>query len=117
MRTDEYLATSFALAGLASGGMRTAPPGVAVIGKTPDLDKPGAIGPGERRLNRPWKRNAKADWRENSGQLRQAIGEGYPIRDASPSKGGGFLRSERNLLENRGWLFNRGTSYWYPPGW
>jgi hypothetical protein len=49
------------------------------------------------------------------------MAEGLPIRDASVNpitgaleKNTGFLRAERNLLENQGWKFNGGTGYWHP---
>ncbi|HEU5477535.1 MAG TPA: SwmB domain-containing protein [Gaiellaceae bacterium] len=89
-----------------------------VIGRGSDLAEPGALRPGEYKLSWPSKLpDYKAEWKVNSGLLRQAINRGLPIRDASPGDTGGvFLNAERNLLEDRGWSFDPNTSYWYPPG-
>jgi RHS repeat-associated protein len=93
-----------------------------VIGKLKDLHKPGALKAGERLLDWSWLRNTKLDWKENSSQLREAIREGRPIRDASVDPIGGelidntgFLRAERNLLKNHGWRYNSSTNLWSPP--
>jgi len=86
-----------------------------VIGKLADL-KDG-VRPGERTLDLPDKGNPKANWAQNSSKLRDAMAEGKPIRDASAGKPGsntGFLRAERNLLQEHGWTL-RGD-YWYAPG-
>ncbi len=91
--------------------------GVAVIGKLGDLRKPGALNPGERTLDWPDQGSPKLNWDQNSGRLREAMGEGYPIRDLSPDKSGGFLAAERELLGYHNWQFDPATSYWYPPGW
>jgi hypothetical protein len=46
---------------------------------------------------------------------------GQPIRDATVESAGrlinntGFLRTERNLLETQGWIYNQATRMWYPP--
>jgi hypothetical protein len=79
------------------------------------------LGPGERTLDLPDQGNPQANWAQNSSKLREAMSEGQPIRDASaeplangkPANNTGFLRAERNLLENHGWTYNNG--YWYPP--
>jgi hypothetical protein len=92
-----------------------------VLGKTADLEAPGALRPGEKTLDLPNLGNPKANWAQNSSKLRQAMSEGQPIRDVStepmvngaPGKNTGFLRAERNLLENHGWKIRDG--YWYPP--
>jgi hypothetical protein len=49
------------------------------------------------------------------------MSEGKPLRDASgepmvngkPGNNTGFLRAERNLLENHGWSYR--DAYWFPP--
>jgi hypothetical protein len=35
-------------------------------------------------LDLPWQRDPKLDWRQNAGQLRDAMRQGRPIRDADP---------------------------------
>ena len=66
--------------------------------------------------------NPKANWKQNSGVLRQEVRKGQPIRDASVDSAGnlrdntGFLRAERNLLENQGWKYDPSTQTWNPPG-
>ncbi len=101
------------------GSLRT------VIGKVDDLQAPGAIGSGERTLldRLPNQGSPRANWAQNDGVLRQEMGRGMPIRDASidPATGElvsntGFLRAERNLLESRGWTYDPKTTMWYPPG-
>ena len=101
------------------GSLRT------VIGKTGDLEAPGAIGSGERTLldRLPDQGSPAANWAQNDGVLRQEMGRGMPIRDASvnPVTGAletntGFLRAERNLLDSRGWTYDPKTTMWYPPG-
>jgi len=92
-----------------------------VIGKKTALDQPGTIRPGERELDLPNLNDPKANWAQNSSRLREAMSEGKPIRDVSaeplvngrPANNTGFLRAERNLLENHGWTYSGG--YWNPP--
>ena len=100
------------------GSLRT------VIGKTGDLEAPGAIGSGERTLldSLPNQGSPRANWAQNDGVLRQEMGRGMPIRDASvnPVTGAletntGFLAAERNLLQSRGWTFDPKTTMWSPP--
>jgi len=88
-----------------------------VIGRGADLAKPGALKAGERALSWPSKMpNAAAEWKINSGLLRQEMQRGLPIRDISPGNTGGmFLNAERNLLQNHGWTFDASTSLWMPP--
>jgi hypothetical protein len=84
-----------------------------VIGRVKDLQK---LGPGEKSLldRLPDLGSPKANWKQNSGVLRQEMNRGLPIRDASVGDTGGqFLNAERNLLRDRGWTFD-GT-YWNPP--
>ena len=68
-------------------------------------------------LNRlPDRGSPKANWKQNSGVLRQEMARGKPIRDASPGDTSGqFLNAERNLLRDRGWTFDSKTNYWNPP--
>src|SRR5258705_13798381 len=89
-----------------------------VIGKLADVEAPGAIKAGERALvdELPNQGSPRANWAQNSSKLREAMSEGNPIRDASAGKPGsntGFLRAERNVLENHGWTLK--GDYWYPP--
>jgi hypothetical protein len=96
--------------------------GGVVIGKQVHLDTPGTVRPGERQLDLPNLNNPKGNWAQNSSRLREAMSEGKPIRDVSaeplvngkPGNNTGFLRAERNLLENHGWTLRDG--YWNPPG-
>ncbi|SBT04402.1 hypothetical protein ACCAA_1350001 [Candidatus Accumulibacter aalborgensis] len=86
-----------------------------VIGRVKDLR---SLQAGEQSLldRLPNLGNPKANWAQNSGVLRQEIGRGLPIRDASPlDTTGQFLNAERNLLIDRGWTFDRATNYWVPP--
>lgn len=88
--------------GAGSGGT---PPGGGglVIGRGGDLAQPGALGPGEYKLSWPPTSTTRSEWKINSGLLRQEMGRGLPIRDASPGDSGGwYLNAERNLL--RTWL-------------
>jgi len=97
----------------------------AVIGKVADLQAPGAIGPSERTLlsQLPNQGSPAANWAQNSGVLRSELARGVPIRDASvnPVTGAlennsGFLRAERYLLQDRGWIYDPKTHLWMPPG-
>jgi RHS repeat-associated protein len=86
-----------------------------VIGRVSDLQN---LGPNEQSLldRLPNKGNPQANWRQNSGVLREEMARGLPIRDASPGDTGGqFLNAERNLLQSRGWTFDSSTNYWMPP--
>ena len=95
--------------------------GTVVIGKMTDLNAKGALAKGERTLDLPNLGDPQANWAQNSSRLREAMNEGRRIRDASaeplkkgrPANNTGFLRMERNLLENHGWTYHDG--YWYPP--
>jgi hypothetical protein len=87
-----------------------------VIGRVDDLKN---LGSGERSLidRLPNQGSPKANWKQNSGVLRQEMGRGLPIRDASPGNTKGqFLNAERNLLQDHGWKFDIKTNYWVPPG-
>lgn len=93
-----------------------------VIGKTADIT-PGKLGSGERTLldRLPDQGGPRSNWRQNSSVLRQEMGKGLPIRDASVDRAGnltnntGFLRAERNLLQNHEWNYNPKTQLWSPP--
>ena len=85
-----------------------------VIGKVADLKE--GVQPGERTLDLPDQGNPQSNWAQNSGRLREAMNEGRPIRDASagnPGSNTGFLRAERNLLQDHGWTLQ--GEYWVPP--
>jgi RHS repeat-associated protein len=115
------------LAGLAipgvtglGAGFRGAKGGTLVIGKLKDLD-PGTLQRGEFALEWLNKGSDKSNWQENSRLMREIMSENRPIRDASVDsvtgavrENTGFLRAERNLLENRGWAYNPQTRHWYP---
>jgi len=114
------LALTMALPAKAAGVGEPGP--TSVIGKLDDLKKPGALKSGESTLKLPDKGNPKANWKQNSGALRAEMGKGQPIRDASvnPKTGAlrdntGFLRAERELLQNKGWTYDPKTTKWYPP--
>jgi len=95
----------------AKGGAET----TTVIGRVKDLQK---LGPGEKSLldRLPNLGNPKANWQQNAGVLREEMRLGRPIRDASPlDKTGQFLNAERNLLKERGWMFDEATNFWMPP--
>ena len=88
-----------------------------IIGKVDDLTKSGSVREGESTLLDP-----KANWKQNSTVLREAMGLGRPIRDVSVDpqtgeliKNTGFLKAERNLLRNQGWSYDIDTRTWKPP--
>jgi RHS repeat-associated protein len=91
-----------------------------VIGKVDDLKN---LRPGEQSLlsRLPNRGSPQANWHQNSGVLRQEMGRGLPIRDATVDSTGrlinntGFLRAERNLLECHGWCYNPSSTMWTPP--
>jgi hypothetical protein len=87
-----------------------------VIGRSDDLSN---LRSGERSLmgRLPNQGSPRANWKQNSGILRQEMRRGLPIRDASPGNNGGiFLNAERNLLKTNGWKFDTRSNYWLPPG-
>ena len=94
--------------------------GTTVIGKVNDLKN---LRPGEQSMlgRLPNRGDPQANWHQNSGVLRQEMGRGLPIRDASVDSAGnlinntGFLRAERHLLQSRGWTYNPSTTMWHPP--
>jgi RHS repeat-associated protein len=96
--------------------------GAVVIGKMRDLNKPGTLRAGERILELADLGTDKLNWEQNSRLLREAMREGRPIRDASvdPRTGAlientGFLRAERNTLDNHSWKYNPKDRHWHSP--
>ena len=90
-----------------------------VIGRMNDLEAPGAIGEDEYTLLEkltPDLGSPRANWYRNASVLRGELRAGVKqIRDASPGdREGQFLNAERNLLENRGWVFDSTTNRWMP---
>ena len=93
-----------------------------VIGKVKDLQ---VLNAGEKSLldRLPNLGEPTANWAQNSGVLREEMGRGLPIRDATvnPATGeliqhpGSFLNAERNLLQSQGWSYNPATTLWSPP--
>ena len=84
--------------------------------------KPDGWKDGDFMLNLPNKGSAKANWKQNSGYLREQMNKGSPIYDSyrDPKTGqqiptGGGLNAERNLLESRGWQYNSSTGAYHPP--
>ncbi|PID64493.1 MAG: hypothetical protein CR962_01445, partial [Gammaproteobacteria bacterium] len=99
----------------APGSLVASKRGTTVIGRVKDLKN---LEQGERSLldRLPNQGSPKANWKQNSGVLRQEMTKGQPIRDASPGDTAGqFLNAERNLLKDRGWTFDSKTNYWMPP--
>ena len=90
--------------------------GGLVIGKLDDVGKPTGWRPGDHTLNLPPLPPEPGRWAQNARELQNAIDKGRPIRDVSPTKGGGFLDRERNLLRENGWKFDPETSLWSPGG-
>ncbi|NRA40525.1 MAG: RHS repeat-associated core domain-containing protein [Planctomycetes bacterium] len=84
---------------------------------------------GDRFLNLPNQGSAKANWKQNSGRLREEMGNGNPIFDSyrnpvtgkqipagqTPTSGGRFLNAERQLLESKGWKYNEASGAYLPP--
>ncbi len=107
--------TPYVSAGMVKAAAKAAEESTVVIGRVKDLQKLGA---NEKSLldRLPNQGSPKANWKQNSGVLREEMGKGKPIRDASPGDSSGqFLNAERNLLQDRGWLFDGKTNLWNPP--
>lgn len=93
---------------------------ITVIGKLVDLR---SLRAGERTMldRLPNLGSPRANWKQNSGVLRQEMARGRPIRDASVDASGrlinntGFLRAERDLLQSHGWTYDPSTTMWNPP--
>ena len=104
------------------GGKQVTKGGDKIIGRTGDLSNTKLVKPRESPLdvkvvrNPDGSINSKATWKSNSSVLRKAMSEDQPIRDVSPGDTRGqFLNAERNLLESRGWTFDKSSNYWNPP--
>lgn len=93
-----------ARAGAKEGGL--------VIGKMDDLGKASGWRTGDYTLNLPKLPPGPGRWAQNERELMNAMSTGRPIRDVSPTQGGGFLVRERNLLMENGWRFDPKTSLW-----
>jgi hypothetical protein len=77
---------------------------------------------GDYMLHLPDKGSPAANWAQNSGRLREAMGHGKPIFDSYrdvltgeqiPTRG--FLNAERNLLESHGWQYDFKSGAYNPP--
>ena len=96
--------------------VRPSPDRRVVIGRGKDIENhPNRIdlppyGLGPRGVLDP-----RATWKQNAGQLREAMRSRRPIQDLARSgdNRGPYLNAERALLEERGWT--RRGGYWYPP--
>ncbi len=102
------------------------PADVVVIGKfDPATNEIRAtFRPGERSLlsQLPNQGSAPGNYVQNSRVLRTEMQRGVPIRDAevNPISGElanntGFLRLERDILQQRQWRFDSKSGYWMPP--
>jgi len=97
-------------------------PSRTVIGKVNDI-QPDKLRPGEQSLlgRLPDQGTPRDNWKQNSGVLRREIRKGEPIGDASVDSAGelrdntGFLRAERNLLDNQGRTYDSSTQTWNAP--
>jgi hypothetical protein len=95
--------------------------GGLVIGKLKDVSKADGWRTGDHTPNLPERGSMKANWQQNSSELRAAENNGKPIRDVSTDANGnlrdnsGFLKAERNLLENRGRIYDPKTNSWIKP--
>ncbi len=94
-----------------------------VIGKMADIGE-GSLAPGERTLASkltPGLGSPKANWGRNFSELRAETRSGQPIRDGTVDASGnltnntGFLRAERNAMQNKGWTYDSKTTLWSPP--
>jgi len=90
--------------------------GRLAIGKIADLERHG-LRPTMPNLGSP-----AANWHQNAALLRREMRRGKPVADVStdPATGAllnntGFLRAERRLLEQHGWLYDPKTRTWNPP--
>jgi len=100
------------LIGPAAKGVSKA--GGLVIGKMDDLAKATGWRIGDHTLNLPKLPPGPGQWAQNERELLDAMSTGRPIRDVSPTQGGGFLERERNLLIDPGWRFDPQTYLWSP---
>jgi RHS repeat-associated protein len=107
--------------GIGTASRAGTPADIVAIGKVDDLAT--GLRPGERALQLTNLGSPRLNWQQNAGALRAEMARGVPIRDVSVDpltgqlvRNTGFLRAERNLLQDRGWAFNPKTGYWFPPG-
>lgn len=84
--------------------------------------KPGGWKDGGFMLHLADKGSAKANWKQNSGRLREQMNKGNPIYDSyrdvktgQQIQTGGFLNAERKLIESRGWQYNPSSGAYHPP--
>jgi hypothetical protein len=89
-----------------------------VIGRQSVLEKPGTLRANEAKLDVKVGQTPKATWKSNYGELRKAMRERRPIRDATPNDFSEFLDAERYILENNGWVkkWYGDDLFWIPPG-
>jgi len=92
-----------------------------VIGKIKDLEN---LEKGETTLlqHLPDQGTAQLNWKQNSSVLRTEMDKGFPLGDKSVDQvtgairdNSGFLKAERNLLDNKGWKYDSSTKLWSPP--
>lgn len=88
----------------------------------PTTNTPIGWKPGDRMLFLENMGSPKANWKQNSGRLREEMGKKKPIFDSyrdiksgNQIETGGFLNMERKLLESRGWEYNPKTGAYHPP--
>jgi RHS repeat-associated protein len=128
--TGLFTAGTFALSATGIGEVADAQRSdTIVIGAMEDLEKPNAIGPGERTLLPQLAKklpNSNAYWARNEMVLFKAMLRGKPIRDATHGADGAlaqvgsgrFIEDERGLLTEMGWEYDKSTTLWMPPaGW
>ncbi len=95
-----------------------------VIGRSPHLSAPGALGPGEYRLTwlgflpegqRATQAQIDAELLANKFKLQEVMRLNLPIRDATSilDTSGTFLQGERGFLRSSTWTYRSG--YWMPP--
>lgn len=89
--------------------------GDLIIGKMDDVGDAAKCFLGDHCLNLPPLPPGPQRWQQNADRLQQAIARGERIRDVSPTRGGGFLERERQLLRDNGFEFDSGSGYWYRP--
>ena len=89
-----------------------------VIGRQPVLETPGTLRANEAILDVKVGPTHKATWKSNFGELRKAMREARPIRDATPLDNSKFLDAERYILDSKGWTkkWIDGDLFWMPPG-
>ncbi len=104
----------FTLGRTSAAAKVSATAGGLVIGKMDDLARATRWRSGDHTLSLSKLPPGPGRWAQNERQLLNAMSTKRPIRDISPTKGGGFLDRERNLLVEHGWKFDPQTSHWSP---